>query len=88
MRNAFFEPSSDLNKDWIRSCLKDIDMAFKWKKPAIISSHRVNYIGGINQSNRTRGLRLLNELLKIIIVKYPDVEFMSSDHLGKLIINN
>ena len=35
-RNCFFEPSSE-GKDWVNSCLKDIDIAFKWKKPAVIS---------------------------------------------------
>jgi hypothetical protein len=43
-RNAFFEPSQT-GKDWVNSCLNDIAMAFKYHKPATISTHRVNYIG-------------------------------------------
>ncbi len=85
IRNAFFEPSSNESKDWVSACLYDISRAFKWDKPAIISSHRVNYIGGIFPSNRLNGIKLLNELLSKIINIYPDVEFMSSDQLGDLI---
>lgn len=88
VRNAFFEPSSCENIDWVNSCLHDIANAFTWNKPAIISSHRVNYMGGIHLSNRINGLNLLNELLSKIISKYPNVEFMSSDQLGDLITNS
>ena len=47
-RNAFFEPNSwkySLSKDWVNDCLKEIEIAFRWYKPATISSHRTNYIG-------------------------------------------
>ena len=47
-RNAFFEPCSwehSLSKDWVSDCLNEIKIAFRWGKPATISSHRVNYIG-------------------------------------------
>jgi hypothetical protein len=85
MRNATFEPSSNPNKDWIDSCLFEISTAFKWKKPAIISSHRLNFIGSISEMNRTKNINLLNDLLKRVITKWPDVEFMTSDQLGDLI---
>ena len=83
-RNCFFEPS-DASKDWVASCLFDIDTAFKYKKPAVISSHRVNYIGGLNEKNRIFGNLKLANLLKSITTKWPDVEFMTSDQLGELI---
>jgi hypothetical protein len=82
-RNCFFEPSLE-GKDWVNSCLKDIDVAFSWKKPAIISSHRVNYIGSLNEENRSKGLRQLRKLLNKITEKYPEVEFMTSSELGEL----
>ena len=85
IRNAYFEPSSNPFKDWVSSCLKEINIAFKYKKPAIICSHRVNYIGSINPENRSDNLNLLNMLLTEILKKFPDVEFMSSDELGDLI---
>ena len=83
-RNCFFEPS-DLSKDWVNSCLSDIEIAFRYNKPAIISSHRVNYIGTLNEKNRKSGNKQLVSLLKKIILKWPQVEFISSSELGDLI---
>ncbi|MBN1186457.1 MAG: hypothetical protein JXB49_29545 [Bacteroidales bacterium] len=83
IRNCFFEPSQE-GKDWIDSCLFEIKSAFRWKKPAIISSHRVNYIGKLNLSNRDRGLRQLSVLLKEITKNWPEVEFITTTHLGEL----
>lgn len=85
-RNCFFEPS-DPSKDWINSCLSEIEIAFKWNKPAVISSHRVNYIAGLQLSNREHGLKELTALLKRIIITWPEVEFMTSTELGDLISN-
>lgn len=86
-RNCFFEPSAE-GKDWVGSCLKDIDNAFKWKKPAVISSHRVNYIGVLNEVNRTNGLLQLKKLLTQIQERWPDVEFITSSQLGDLLTVN
>jgi len=83
-RNCFFEPSQT-GKDWIDSCLNDIRIAFLWNKPAIISSHRVNYIGSLNSSNRDKGLIQLNTLLNSILKAWPDVIFMTTTELGRLL---
>jgi len=85
VRNCYFEPSIDHNKDTVSECLKQIETAFLWRKPAIIGSHRFNYIGFLDEKNRERTLKKLDELLKKIITKWPDVEFLTSDALGKLI---
>jgi len=82
-RNCFFEPGMD-NRDWVDSCLGEINAAFRWRKPAVISSHRVNYIGAHYPDNRDRGLRELKRLLKAIVQKWPEVEFMTSAELGEL----
>lgn len=82
-RNCFFEPSQE-GKDWIDSCMNDIRIAFYWHKPAIISSHRVNYIGALNPKNRERSLQLLTSLLKSIARTWPEAEFMTSVQLGEL----
>lgn len=87
-RNAVFEPSENPNKNWIDSCMKDIATAFRWHHPAIICSHRVNFVGGLNISNRDNNLFLLKELLVKIKKQWPNAEFMSSDQLGDLITNN
>jgi len=86
IRNCFFEPSQ-AGKDWVDSCLNDIKIAFRWNKPAIISTHRVNYIGALNVSNRSRGLMQLRLLLKSIMKNWPEVLFITSADLGEQIIN-
>jgi hypothetical protein len=87
MRNCHFEPSSNPDKDWVNSCLSEIQAAFTMRKPAIISTHRVNYIGFIDPQNRDSNLPKLEFLLKQIVKKWPDVNFMSSDQLGNYLTN-
>jgi hypothetical protein len=82
VRNAFFEPSFSTGTDWVNNCLHRVDVAFKWKKPAIICSHRVNYIGAIEKSNRDNSLRQLDVLLKKITQKWPEAIFISSNQLN------
>lgn len=84
IRNCFFEPSLDKLFDPVGECLSRIKLAFRWNKPAIISSHRINYMGTLVEKNRTDNLKLLDELLHYIIKAWPDVEFMTSDQLGDL----
>lgn len=83
-RNCFFEPSMNPNKDWVDSCLAQISNAFLFKKPAVICSHRVNYIGFIDPANRDRGLENLRRLLQRIIKKWPEVRFISTDQLVEI----
>lgn len=85
IRNCFFEPSLSKISDPVGECLRRIDIAFRWGKPAVISSHRINYIGSLDENNRTINLRLFFDLLKRVIKTWPEVEFMSSDQLGDLI---
>jgi hypothetical protein len=85
LRNCYFEPSENQHYDWIGDCLNRIETAFRWGKPATISTHRLNFIGYIDAENRDRNLALFKNLLKKILQLYPDVEFMSSDQLGDLI---
>ncbi len=88
IRNAFFEPSENPYKDWVTSCLKDISTAFFWHNPAIICSHRLNYMGYLVKTNRDKNLPLLESLISQILFKWPDVEFMSSDQLANLILED
>lgn len=88
VRNAYFEPAENPRKDWMNSCLSEISSAFLLKHPAIICSHRVNFMGGLNGLNRDKNLQLLKNLLNEIVKRWPDVEFMSSNQLGNLIQNN
>jgi hypothetical protein len=86
-RNAEFEPSQNNDFDWNNEVISQMAIAFRWNKPAIIQTHRLNFIGSINPSNREANLPMFAELLKMIIKKWPDIEFMSSDMLGDLITN-
>ena len=88
VRNVVFEPTDDRGFDWVSYSMKQIETAFFWKRPAIISSHRVNFCGHIDPKNREVGIKALQELLNKIINKWPDVEFMSANELGDLISNN
>ena len=92
-RNCFFEPSANGDESpadwkWVDSCLKEIEIAFRWHKPATISSHRVNYIGYLHPENRENGLRQLSELLSRMLKRWPDIEFMTSSELGDLIASS
>lgn len=84
-RNCFFEPNSNLKKNWVASCLDDVSIAFQWKKPAVVSSHRCNYIGYLYPENQKKGLQQLTTLLQQIKKRWPKVEFMTSTQLGDLI---
>jgi hypothetical protein len=87
IRNVVFEPSSELNKDWVDSALKQIEISFNANRPAIIDTHRVNYIGSLNLKNRERGLQLLSDLIQGILKRWPDVQFLNSEKLAEKIYN-
>lgn len=83
VRNCVFEPT-DRDIDWVNFSFKQIEAAFFWNKPAILSSHRVNFCGHIDPANRKKGLMTLKALLHKIVNKWPDVEFVSIDQLNKI----
>lgn len=85
VRNASWEPTQEYGKDVNGICLKQIETAFRWNKPATISAHRLNFIGALHKENREQNLILFKELLTDIKKTWPDVEFMSSDELGEQI---
>lgn len=86
-RNVFFEPTQNKKFPWESDALNRIDIAFRWGKPAIISMHRLNFMGGLNELNRKNNLIALKQLVNKVQKKYPDVIFMSTNELGKLINN-
>ncbi len=85
VRNAYFEPAYSSTIDWITKTLNKVDWAFKLHTPVILSMHRINFVGGIDNKNRDHNLLLFQKLLFKIIKKYPDVEFLTSDELAFLI---
>lgn len=87
VRNVVFEPTEDRGMDWVSHTMQQIETAFRWNKPAIISSHRVNFCGHIDPQNREKGLATLKNLLQEIVKKWPDVEFMAADELATYLKN-
>jgi hypothetical protein len=85
VRNVVFEPTDDAAFDSVKLALDQVAAAFRWRRPAIISSHRVNFCGHIDPENRKQGLCALQQLLDGIVRRWPDVEFVSADELvGKI----
>ncbi len=89
VRNCVFEPSQKPeNHDSVGECLKGIENAFLWKKPAVITAHRLNFIGYIHPENREKNLAQFRELLSKMVKRWPDIEFMTSVELGNVIRSN
>lgn len=85
VRNCVFEPNEPMPFDWVTNVIRQIEVAFRWHKPAIISSHRANFCGHIDEKNRKNGLGQLQELLQQIVRRWPDVEFMSTPEMAHAI---
>lgn len=86
MRNCFFEPTlSNNSENIVNDCLNRINIAFRWNKAAVISTHRINFVGLIDERNMINNIRLFKILLSEIVKRWPDVEFVSSAQLGDII---
>lgn len=84
LRNVIFEPNEPAKFSWVDKCLSDIETAFQYRKPAVISSHRVNYIGALVPENRYSSLSQFRGLLQNILKNWPDVQFLTSGELTEL----
>lgn len=85
VRNVSFEPAINPIGNQVERSLIEISAAFRMHKPAIISSHRINYVGFLNTQNRDNTLNMLKQIITTAMLKWPDIEFMTSDALGNLI---
>lgn len=65
-------------------CLRRVARAFRFRQPAVIEAHRMNFVGSIRPEVRTRGLHFLASLLQSILSEWPDTLFLSSPELGCL----
>ena len=81
VRNVMFEPFENETKDWVGSALREISRSFTLHRPAITSSHRVNYVSGMSRKHRDRSLEMLDSLLGRVRRRWPSVEFLTSDQL-------
>lgn len=87
VRNCGFEPTLSNVVDPVDYCLRDMSIAFAMNKPAIINTHRINYVGYIDVNNRDKNIMLLRKLLNEATKRWPDIEFMTTVELGDLISN-
>ena len=86
VRNCAYEPAYQQNPTKsAKECYDQIMRAFQNRKPAIINSHRFNYIGSINRENARENLKGLSWLLHTIMKNIPDVEFISTPELLRII---
>ena len=85
VRNVKFEPYQDASRDWVASAMREIRSAFFWGTPAIVTTHRINFVGSMDVQHRDHNLRLLDSLLRNIRDTWPDVEFLTSDELISVI---
>ena len=82
-RNCKFEP---VQKEYSRSkTVYEILSAIKMRKPAIISTHRINFVGSIDSTIKEFALDELRAILKEVVRVHPDIEFISSQQLSSLI---
>lgn len=81
VRNCLFEPAISPHVDYVDTCLRHIENAFYWNKPAIIASHRLNFVSVGGEENRDKNLKQLSTLLQKVQKKWPEVEFLSTEQL-------
>lgn len=90
VRNCVFEPYLDdcsKNQNAVKTCLDSVGAAFRMHAPAIISTHRVNFTGGIEKTHRDDSLEQLKIILQEIVKRWPDVEFMNSSQMADEVFN-
>lgn len=81
VRNCTFDPATSSRETSVNELMQQIESLFANHRIAIICTHRINYVSGLDEKNRNHTLSLLDDFLKILIEKYPDVEFLSSEKL-------
>lgn len=89
IRNCVFEPYIDKgqrNEAAVRICMDNVAAAFKFHNPAIISTHRVNFVGELEKEHRNDSLQQLKSMLHEIVKRWPDVEFMNSSDMLEQIL--
>ena len=82
VRNVLFEPYLDWATDWADRAMSEVEQAFRLNRPAIICSHRINYVSGMDRRHRDRSLEQLSQLLTRLRRRWPEVEFVSTDELS------
>ncbi|MBD1423803.1 hypothetical protein [Sphingobacterium chuzhouense] len=85
VRNCTFEPAKSTKENYWHSTFNEVERALQLNIPAIISTHRVNYVGSIKAEMRENSLKQLNKLLTEIERKWPNIIYLNSTQLGDMI---
>lgn len=84
IRNCRFEPAFFPTENEAGRCLKEIGQAFSYRRPAVISSSRSNYVGIFDEKIPEESLGQLDTLLAGIIKTWPDVKFYTTEQIAHL----
>ena len=79
VRNCFFEPSIEQGRDVVADCLRRLEALFSMNRLAVLSTHRINFMGGIEPANREVNIQMFSTLLAEIVKRWPSVEFHVAD---------
>ena len=89
VRNCSFEPAYKQNpREAALECIDKVRKAFKAHKPAVIDTHRFNYIGSIKKDNAKNNLEALRYVLGTLSCEFKDLEFISTAQLVDIILGN
>jgi len=83
LRNCYFEPGENYNRDNVGECLKRAKTLISWGVPVVINTHRFNYMGGVSEDHRAHGLKELNRLIKGIRKHWPQAKFVGTEYFSK-----
>ena len=83
VRNVICEPSliQEEETQRVSRTLSEIQMAFLFGKPAILSMHRLNFIGSRDAQNSDRTYSTLSKVLQESLIRWPNLEFRFSDEI-------
>jgi hypothetical protein len=87
VRNVTFEPSTNLSINWVDLAFQQTANAFHRKVPAIVCTHRLNYVSSQDLNNGPRALTALKNFLTKVKRDYPSVEFLDSQQLLEVMQN-
>lgn len=86
VRNVLFEPYLNADTDWAEQALGQVNQSFRLGRPAVVCSHRVNYVSSLDAAHRDRNLKYLDRFLGSVRRRWPQVEFVTSDELCKIMM--
>lgn len=81
-RNVHFEPINEvkISPDYIDTIINDVKSVWDSNQPAVISSHRANFVH-LDKYFSEQNLNLLDLLLERLITEEPDIHFYSDQDL-------